>query len=226
LEPKFQEFITNLAVGSEIEVVQTGNTQHRTTHVHLIGAPGKSGKLVGAVTAKSDMPVGELHGLNSEPSKPPWWIEITDDKGNAERYMPHWTDKGFAPEMLKAIAQRYVGDRVEIRWSTDDHVRVSTMRVLSISPTADTQPGFEGGTLVGKVVEKDKDSITISVDDGTQERYVPQRIVGMKDGLDKDVLKAIAAAKVGDRLEAKWFKDGPRRLYSLKPAPAGKPASP
>lgn len=38
---------------------------------------------------------------------------------------------------------------------------------------------------------------------------------------NKEMLAAIAAVKVGDRVEAKWFRDGDRRLYSLKPAGTG-----
>jgi hypothetical protein len=38
--------------------------------------------------------------------------------------------------------------------------------------------------------------------------------------LDKDILRAIAKAKVGDRVEAMGFHDGERRIYSLKPAVA------
>jgi hypothetical protein len=223
-DPKFQAFLDSLEVGSEVEVTQTGDAMHRSTNVTLLGKPGQSGKIVGTVTAKSNMPVGELHSLKADPGKPAWWIEITDDKGNAERYMPHWTAKGLAPEMIEAIGRRFVGDRVEIRKSTDDHIWVSTMRVLSISPAAMTQPGFEGGTVVGKVTAKDKESITLVFNGGGgEQRYLPQRIVGEKDGLDKDVLKTIAAAKVGDLVEGKWFKDGERRLYSLKPATAVRP---
>ncbi len=55
---------------------------------------------------------------------------------------------------------------------------------------------------------------------GPAQRYLPQRIVGAKDELDKDVLRAIVKAKVGDRVEAMWFHDGERRMCSLKPAAA------
>ena len=205
LDPKFQAFLAGVAVGSEVEVTQTGDGMHYSTNVMVLGAPGKSGKVIGTVT-------GIINGR----------LEVEDSKGDRKQYVPRYVPGGDK-EMGQAIAQRHVGDRVEIRFFTDDWTRVVTMRVLSISPAATTQPGFEGGTVVGKVVAKDKDSITIKPDEGNQERYLPQRIVGEKDGLDKDVLKAMAAAKVGDRLEARWFKDGERRLYSLKPAAAVKP---
>lgn len=207
LDPKFQAFMASLTVGSEVEVTQTGTAMNRSTNVTILGVPGMSGKLTGTVT----------NIINGR-------LEVEDSKGNRKQYVPRYVPGGDK-EMAQAIAQRHVGDRVEIRFVTDDWTRVMTMRVVEIGLAATTQPGFEGGTVVGKVVEKEKDSITIKPDSGSQERYLPQRIVGEKDGLDKGVLKAIATAKTGDRLEAKWFKDGERRLYSLKPAAAAKLAT-
>jgi hypothetical protein len=114
---------------------------------------------------------------------------------------------------------------------------------LALAPKATTLPGGEGGTVVGTVVEKGKDWLTIkpakpaespaqlavrselqgygleseSADSSTQ-RYLPQRIIGTTDELDKDILRAITKTKVGDRVEVLWFRDGERRMYSLKPA--------
>jgi len=211
LDPKFQAFLRDLAIGSEVQLLVVAEpTGRRVTNVTVLALPGKWGKLTGTV-----MTVG------------PGRLELQDSDGKKRMFAAPFTATGPDKEMTAAIAQRTVGDRVEIRWTTDDHVRVSTMRVLALSAQAVEKAGFEGGTVIGQVVDKDKDSVTIKADDGRQERYLPQRIVGVKDGLDKDVLKAIGAARVGDRLEARWFRDGERRLYSLKPAaPAAAPPPP
>jgi hypothetical protein len=209
LDAKYQAFLRDLAIGSEVQLLLANEpTGRRVTNITVLAAPGKWGKLAGPVVA-----VG------------PGRLELQDGDGKKRVFAAPFTATGPDKEMTAAIAQRTVGDRVEIHWTTDDHVRVRTIRVLELSAQAVAKAGFEGGTVVGQVVEKDKDSVTIKGDDGRQERYLPQRIVGVKDGLDKDVLKAIGAAKVGDRLEGRWFRDGERRLYALKPAaPAAAPA--
>jgi len=122
--------------------------------------------------------------------------------------------------MLAALAERSVGDRVEIHWVSDDRVRVDTLRILALAPPKAPQPD-KAGEFVGKVDDKGKDWVTLRADDGAQARYLPQRIIGAKDSFDNDVLRAIAAAKPGG-LDAKWFRDGERRLYSLKKPAAGK----
>jgi len=93
-----------------------------------------------------------------------------------------------------------------------------------------SQPSFEGGSATGAVTakdkDKDKDSITITTDDGSQHRCLPQGATDGTDGPDKNVLRAIAAAKISDRVEVLWwFKDGERRIYSLKPVVAVKTAT-
>jgi len=78
------------------------------------------------------------------------------------------------------------------------------------------------------VVEKGKDWVNIKADNGKVDRYLPQRVIGTKDDLDRDVLRALATARVGDHIEIAWFRDGERRIYSWKPAgklPATRPAA-
>jgi len=232
-DTKTAAFIQSLAVGSEVQVdwMLAGDGLH-IKNIAVLAPPGRSGLLVGTVTDKSpDLLKPKTPGMK--------WIEVKDEQGKAERYSPHWRIEGYAPpggfdkDMLEAMAQRNVGDRVEIRWIKDDHVRVSTMRVLELA--ADPPEGA-GGSVVGKVVAKDKDSVTLQAEGQEKQRYLPQRVIGTKDELDPDVLKAIAAAKVGDKLEARWLGEGERRLYFLKPAgkaisvptstPASRPAMP
>jgi hypothetical protein len=205
MNAKDAAFFRDLPVGSEVELTLRPDRRN-VANVLLLAGPGKFGLLTGTVTDKS-----------------PAWIDIKDDQGDTERYMPHWRIvpyQGLDKEMVEAIAQRNIGDRVEVRWSVDDHRRVSTMRLRALSPQASASPGSEGGTVVGNVVEKGKHWLVIKSAESPAQRYLPQHVVGTKDELDKDILRAIAKAKVGDRVEAMWFRDGERRMYSLKPAVA------
>jgi hypothetical protein len=204
-DAKTAAFFHDLPVGSEVELTLRPDRRN-VVNVLFLAGPGKFGLLAGTVTGKSAAS-----------------IDVKDDQGNTESYMPHWRIapyQGLDKEMVEAIARRNIGDRVEVRWMVDDHRRVSTMRLLALSPQASTPPAGQGGTIVGDVVEKGKDWLEITSAESPAEHYLPQRIVGTKDELDKDVLRAIAKAKVGDRVEAMWFLDGERRLYSLKPATA------
>jgi hypothetical protein len=142
-----------------------------------------------------------------------------------ERFCPHWrvggeyTAKGdFDREMLKAIVDVNIGDRVEVHWTKDDYLRVSTMRLVELSERGQKKLGDTVGTVTGKVVEKGKDWIAIQADAGGKQRYLPQRIIGASGQLDYDILRTIGTLKVGDTAEARWFTDGERRLYFLKTA--------
>ena len=95
------------------------------------------------------------------------------------------------------------------------------MRVLAMSPQAAKS---DAGIVAGEVLEKGKGWIVIQSGDGERQRYVPQPVLGTNGELDKAVERAIAQAKVGRRVEAEWFDDGERRLYSLKNLPPAKPA--
>ncbi len=213
MSPKFRAFLASLVIGSEVAVAVTRNAAgRRKVNVTVLSAPGKWGKLTGTVAS-----VGQGR------------LVLEDGDGKTRMFAAPHLATGPDKEMTAAIARRNVGDRVEVRWRQDDWVRVRTIRVLDISPQAAAKPGFAGGTAVGKVIKKGKDFVVIKPDQGDPQRYVLQTIAGAKDLPDKDMVTAIAAVKVGDRVEAKWFKDGDPRLYSVKPAGAAqrapKPAS-
>jgi hypothetical protein len=78
---------------------------------------------------------------------------------------------------------------------------VGDLSVLALSPQATAQPGGEGGIIDGRVVEKGKDWVSIKADNGKVDRYLPQRVIGTKDDLDRDVLRALTSARVGDHIE-------------------------
>ena len=217
LDPRAAAFARGLSLGSEVQVTWTRDRGgRRVTNLAFIAGPGESGLLSGKVTDKSAT-----------------WIDIQEDQGKTERYMPHWMTAGYDPpgglekEMLAAIAQRNIGDRVQIRWVIiDDHRRVSTMRVLAMATPATGQPATECGTVIGLVVDHGKDWVSIKNDNEELHRYLPQRIVGAQGELDKDVMRRIATIKRGELVEARWYKDGERRLYYLESATAERPKAP
>jgi hypothetical protein len=212
-DPKVLEFIKSLKVGTEVRVKWSPYQGKRLVHdVFVIAAAGSGGGLVqGTVTA---IAVNNTEGMK--------YIEVKDDSGKTEQYSPQWTGKGFDENMLKAIAKRQVGERVQIRIAVDDHPRVVTMIVTALAPAASL--GGDSGTVVGRVTAKDKASITLKNDAGSEEmKLLAQDVVGVKDEQDRAMVKAIAGLKTGDKLEAQWFRDGERRLVWIKVA--GSPTS-
>ena len=74
------------------------------------------------------------------------------------------------------------------------------------------------GRSSGKVVEKGKDWVAIQADGGDKQRTCRKESSSVKGQLDYDILRTIASLKVGDPVEAGWFGNDERSLYSLKPA--------
>jgi hypothetical protein len=74
-----------------------------------------------------------------------------------------------------------------------------------------------GGTIVGVVVKKDKNSLEVKADgEEKPRRYVPRWVGGLpKDGggFDKKTLELIAKVKLGSRVKLQWeFEERPRLL--------------
>ena len=222
LDAKADAFMKGLVVGSEMQIILGAN--HMMSSLSVLGLPGASGLVTGTVTDVSTAAT--------------WYLEVRDDQGRTDRYWPAYRGGpgygpmgGFDKDMSAAFKERNVGDRVEIRRSADDHIRVTSMRLLALADHPALLPGGEAATVVGVVAEKGKDWISIKGDDGAKERYSPQRVIGgAADEVDRDILHAIGVIAVGKRVEARWFRDGDtRRLYSLKsppPAPAPDAKSP
>jgi hypothetical protein len=204
MDPTFAANIKDLALGTLIELSYGRDSAgRRSSNIWILAEPGSFGAMTGIVTDKSDK-----NGM----------IEVRDDAGKIESFLPHWRGNGFDKEMLRAIADINIGDRVDVHWTKDDHIRVSTLRLLELSEQGKKKLGDAAGTVSGKVVEKGKDWVAIQADDGDRQRYVPQRIVGVKGQLDYDILRTIASLKVGDPVVAGWLRDNEPRLYSLNPA--------
>jgi hypothetical protein len=207
MDAQFAANIKDLALGTLIELSYGRDSAgRRSSNIWVLAEPGSFGAMTGIVTDKSDK-----NGT----------LEVRDDAGKIESFLPHWRGDGFDKEMLRAIVDVNMGDRVDVHWTKDDHIRVSTLRLLELSEQGKNKLGDAAGTVIGKVVEKGKDWVTIQADQGEKQRYLPQRIIGGKGQLDYEILRTIASLKVGNPVEAGWFSDSERRLYLLKLA-AGK----
>jgi len=95
------------------------------------------------------------------------------------------------------------------------------MLVLSVSAMAadEKEPTTQSGTMTGTVTEKGETWIRVKDAEGNSERFMPRWIGGApKDGggLDKEMLKQIAAVKAGDKVEVKWTFDERKRVVELK----------
>ena len=121
LDPKFAAYVKDLAIGTLVELSYGRDSAgRRSANILVLAAPGAFGQMTGVVTDKSDKTDA---------------IEVRDEQGKTERFCPHWRiggdykpPGGFDREMLKAIVDLSIGDRVEVHWTKDDHIRVSTMR--------------------------------------------------------------------------------------------------
>lgn len=79
------------------------------------------------------------------------WVDLKEDNGFQHRYLAPWVggapSKGgrFDPEILDLIAGTVVGNRVEVKWKFDGHLRLVGMAV--------TVPLEKEGVFVGKLIE-------------------------------------------------------------------------
>lgn len=170
-------------------------------------APAK-GTTVGILVAKGDA-----------------WMQVKGETDKeAIRYIPFWRGgmpaDGGGPdkEIVAAIKKLPVSNLVEVAWEVQEKSR----RIVSVKIIA---PEKKEGTVDGVVTAKGENWIDVKPKDGPTERYMARWIGGMpKDGggMDKAMVAAIAAAKLGDTVQVKWLFDERKRAVSLTvtaPAP-------
>ena len=79
------------------------------------------------------------------------WVDLKEDDGFQHRYLAPWVggapSKGgrFDGEMLDLIANTVVGNRVEVKWKFDGHLRLLELAVII--------PLKKEGVFVGKLIE-------------------------------------------------------------------------
>ena len=158
-----------------------------------------SGTVVGILTAKEKS-----------------WVEVKEDgKKESRRYIAEW--KGGSPQdgggpdaaMVETIKNLRVSNRVRLEWKMDEHLRVLKIEMLI--------PEKKEGTVEGVVTALGDNWVEVTPAGGVPNRYWPRWIGGMpKDGgkLDQDMIRAIRALKVGDKVRIEWKYD--ERLRAVK----------
>ena len=89
---------------------------------------------------------GQLEGILTQKSSN--WIDVKNDKGYVNRYLPHWNGKspsrggGFDAEMLEVISKLVVGNRVFLVWGWDGHLRIQHINVIVPTQRSGTFEGY------------------------------------------------------------------------------------
>lgn len=145
------------------------------------------------------------------------WIEVTaDGEEKGRRYVPHW--KGGAPAdgggpdkaMLAKIKDTPLKSRVRIEWEFEERPRVLTIEVLK-KPGA-KEPDKRTGTISGEIRSKKEENRNIVIEvlapgEEKARSYFVQYDPKLKAPIP-EVLKAVAAANVGDKVVFDWEATG------------------
>jgi hypothetical protein len=175
--------------------------------------------LAGSAAAqdKKDQPrKGTVTGIVS--AKGSNWIEVTaDGEEKGRRYVPHWTGglpkDGGGPDkaMVKKIKDTPLKSRVRIEWEFEERARVIKIEVLKKSAAGDSKE-VRSGTIAGEIKSKKEEgkNIVIEVLAPGEEKarsYFVQFDPGIKAPIP-DVLEAVRAAKVGEKVVFDWEATG------------------
>ena len=178
-------------------------------------APGLSA--VSAGDKKKDEPrKGTVTGMVS--AKGGNWIEVkADGEEKARKYVPHW--KGGAPaqgggpdkDMVARIKETPVHSRVRLEWVFEERPRVVKLEVLKKPAGKNDAPATgekRSGTISGEIKSmKDRNNnVVIEVLAPGEEKarsYFVQFDPKVKGPMPA-VLKAVKAAKVGDKVVFDW----------------------
>jgi hypothetical protein len=153
---------------------------------------------------------GVMEGILS--TKSDSWIEVVDDGGFLHRFIPVWTGKGpangggFDADTLDQMKELVVGNRVEVEWVHDGHLRVLSARVL--------MPKYPEGTFVGYLLRSSKRWIDVqNIDEGKPWRFYLPWVGGYPSeggGYDTKILRELQIRKATDPVRFKW-------KYTLRP---------
>jgi len=71
------------------------------------------------------------------------WLEAKSESGKTAKYVPVWKKDGQDKEMVKAISKLNAGDRLEIEWFVDDHLRLKSIKTLGAAEKEKGKPKTE-----------------------------------------------------------------------------------
>jgi len=158
---------------------------------------GKSGKVVGILTAKTD-------------------TEITvKPEGKAEEQTFLLAPPGGAPSAaVQAVAKTlFIPNLVALHWKLQgDQPVITSLQAI--------MPKVRTGTVMGTIVGQESTDKSIYIDvkpagrQGYTERYWPRFIPGQ--GFDKEMIQTIGTLNVGDRVKLTWVCDERKRAAKVQ----------
>ena len=157
---------------------------------------------------------GTLHGILT--AKAAAWIEVKDDEGYPHRYLPGWIGGpparggGFNPTILQQMDSIAVGNRVELTWHWDGHLRVDRLKLL--------RPSRKKGTVAGHILDKGDKWIEVTPSKfGTPFRYYARWMGGSPEyggRYHEPTLAFLEELELDDRVKLTWTYDiRPRILF-------------
>lgn len=153
---------------------------------------------------------GTMEGILS--AKGETWIEVLDDGDFLHRFIPQWIGEGpanggsFDQAMIQLIAELVVGNRVQIVWAHDGHLRVLRAKIL--------QPKYPEGTFVGYLLKSSNRWIDVqNPDEGKPWRFYLPWLGGYPSeggGYNKQILRELSNRKPTDPVRFSWkYKSRP-----------------
>ena len=158
---------------------------------------------------------GEFDGILT--AKGDVWIEVKDDDGYLNRYLPNWIGGpparggGYDTRMLNEMAEIPIGNRIQLSWHWDGHLRVERLKLL--------RPFKSKGVVVGTIVNKGEKWIEIlSSRNETPSRYYAKWVGGSPSkggGYDREILSRLGELESGNKVKLVWSYDIRPRVVSL-----------
>jgi hypothetical protein len=158
---------------------------------------------------------GTMEGILS--SKGDTWIEVLDDGNYLHRFIPEWIGRGpanggsFKPETILLLNDLVVGNRISVRWSMDQHLRLVYAQILP--------PKTQGGIFIGYILKTSNRWIDVqNIDEGKPWRfYLPWKggYPSEGGGYDLDVLLDLKGRNPTDPVRLSWEYRGRPTVVSL-----------
>ncbi len=158
---------------------------------------------------------GKLDGILS--AKGNSWIEVKDDEGYPHRYLPGWIGGppnrggGYDRAILSQFDEIPVGNRVQLTWHWDGHLRVDRLKLL--------RPYKRKGVVVGSIVDKGEMWVEVlSARYGIPSRYYVKWVGGSPGkggGYDQATISRIGELESGYDVKLVWSYDIRPRVVSL-----------
>ena len=158
---------------------------------------------------------GTMEGILS--SKGDTWIEVLDDGNYLHRFIPEWIGQGpanggsFKPETILLLNDLVVGNRISVRWSMDQHLRLVGAQILP--------PKTQGGIFIGYILKTSNRWIDAqNIDEGKPWRFYLPWVGGYPSeggGYDLQILRDLKNRNPTDPIRFSWKYSGRPTVVSF-----------